>query len=252
MVDFDLALLLAAANRSDASVAFGVVVVAELVVVDTVVEPVYVVVVVVAVVVVVVLVVTVVVVVVEVSVLVVIVVVVVVVAVVVVLEAVVVVVVVVEVVVSMHSRCLCSATGWCWPSGQGGHVLCVVSLGMYCVSCGHGSCVSHVYAFAVGVVGPPQLPALYLCSPEHCVFSHALHVKPLPAASQVPLRYSPSAQIAFSHSAHCSLAVACCPLKSSKAKDSIANVPDEHSIATVEAVVPADWKAYLPMLASRG
>ena len=119
-----------------------------------------------------------------------------------------VVVVRVVVVVSMQLRSRCFTIGWCWPSGHSGHILCVLSLGMYCVSCGHGSCVSHVYAFAVGVVGPPQLPALYSCrSSEHCVFLHALHVKPLFVASQVPLRYSPSAQIAFSHAAHSSLFV---------------------------------------------
>ena len=74
-----------------------------------------------------------------------------------------VVVVGVVVVVSMHASSLWFVKGWCWPAGQGGHDLCVVSLGTYKVSLsGHGMCVSHVYAFAVGVTLPPQLPALYL------------------------------------------------------------------------------------------
>lgn len=72
------------------------------VVVDTVVEPVYVVVVAVVVVVIVV---------------------------VAVVDVVVVAVVAVDVVVSMHSSTLWFANGWCWPAGQGGHVRCVSSLG---------------------------------------------------------------------------------------------------------------------------
>lgn len=108
-------------------------------------------------------------------------------------------VVTVDVVVAMQLRCRCAANGWCCPGGQVGHVLCVASLGMYSVSFGHGSCVSHVYALAVGVVLPPQLPALYSCSPVHCRLSHAWQIYPLPSLPQVPARYCSWAHAAFSH-----------------------------------------------------
>ena len=43
-------------------------------------------------------------------------------------------VVAVVVVVSTQLRSRCAVDGWCWPRGHGGHDLCVVSFGMYCVS----------------------------------------------------------------------------------------------------------------------
>lgn len=111
-------------------------------------------------------------------------------------------VVTVDVVVAMQLRCRCAANGWCCPGGHCGHVLCVVSLGMYSVSFGHGWCVSHAYALAVGVALPPQLPALYSCSPVHCRLSHAWQIYPLPSLPQVPARYCSWAHAAFSHELH--------------------------------------------------
>lgn len=84
--------------------------------------------------------------------------------------------VVIDVVVSMQLCSRCDGDGWCWPGGQVGHVLCVVSEGMYRVSRGQGLCVSHLYALAVGLFAPPQIPPLYSVLPVHCVFAHRLHV----------------------------------------------------------------------------
>ena len=102
---------------------------------------------------------------------------------------------VLNVVVSMQLRCRCAANGWCCPGGHCGHILCVASLGMYSVSFGHGWCVSHAYPLVL----PPQLPALYSCSPVHCRLSHALQIYPLPSLPQVPVRYCSWAHAAFSH-----------------------------------------------------
>ena len=69
---------------------------------------------------------------------------------------------------------------------------------------GHGSCLSHVYPLTVGVVCPPQVPALYMCSPwvEQSRLAHTLQANPLPVSPQVPERYRVSGQTALVQSMH--------------------------------------------------